>query len=516
MNNLLKFACLLSLLLTALPSHAWDFKTDDIYYNIMSESDRTVEVTYPNSYGPDYRGSVDIPIRVIHDSKTYRVIGIGRRAFQNAKLTSITIPTSITSIGDRAFDDCSLTTITIPNSVTIMGDEVFRNCHSLKSIELPNSLMSIGDQAFWCCWDLVSITIPESVTSIGYAAFKSCNHIESITIPESVTSLGNQAFSNCSILTTVINNGTMSTIPEEAFSWCQKLNSITIPSSVTSIEGSAFYRTDLETIDLPDGLTSIGTNAFRETKINEVTLPASLTSMGRPFPTDCHITVNDDNQTYSTIDGVLYNKDVTTLIYSPTTIESIDIPESVVEISKAAFDNCTKLSSIKLPESVETIGDGAFYNCTNLSTVIIPNAVASIGTSAFSGCNSLTSIYCQPIIPPTCDPNTFSNEVLKNCMLYVPNSTKSEYEAVDPWRNFWNIEEMDFGGIGDMADDDSMLQISVVDGVLTIDGIGSNEAVAIYDMQGRTVHNSTEHTITNLAPGIYIARCGSKKVKFTI
>ena len=119
-------------------------------------------------------------------------------------LTSLTIPSSVTSIGEYAFNGCSgLTSLTIPSSVTSIGESAFYGCSGLTSLTIPSSVTSIGESAFYGCSGLTSLTIPSSVTSIGELAFFGCSGLTSFTIPSSVTSIGWGAFCGCSGLTSI-------------------------------------------------------------------------------------------------------------------------------------------------------------------------------------------------------------------------------------------------------------------------------------------------------------------------
>lgn len=105
----------------------------------------------------------------------------------------------------------------------------------------------------------------------------------------------------------------------------------------------------------------------------------------------------------------------------------------------------------------------------------IPNSVTSIGERAFEDCWKLGTIYVQCEVPIECDPR-FSDNVLKEAILYVPTGTLSAYEKVDPWRNFWNIEETDFSGVTIVPmDNSSQMQLSVESGILTINGLDTGE-----------------------------------------
>ena len=171
------------------------------------------------------------------------VTSIGDGVFSGCSgLTSLTIPSGVTSIGKWAFSRCSgLTSMTIPSGVTSIGDQTFDGCSGLTSLTLPSGVTSIGDMAFEGCSGLTSLTIPSGVTSIGYSAFSGCSGLTSMTIPSGVTSIGESAFRDCSGLTSLTLPSSVTSIGESAFRDCSGLTSLTLPSSVTSISDRAFY-----------------------------------------------------------------------------------------------------------------------------------------------------------------------------------------------------------------------------------------------------------------------------------
>ena len=156
-----------------------------------------------------YSGDIIVPEKVKgNDGIEYVVISLGESFSSCSSLTSITIPSSVTSLGWHCFSGCSsLTSITIPSSVTSLGKNCFSHCSGLTSITIPSSVTSLGDECFKDCSGLTSITIPSSVTSLSGYCFSGCSSLTSITIPSSVTSLGDRCFEECANLETVYFEG---------------------------------------------------------------------------------------------------------------------------------------------------------------------------------------------------------------------------------------------------------------------------------------------------------------------
>ena len=377
--------------------YAYDFEKDGIYYNILSEEDRTVEITNQSDWGGGYRGEIVIPQRVINDGKTY----------------------SVTTIDEKAFYYCtSLTSISMP-AITTIGDSAFFYCNALSSVSMP-AVMTIGDCAFSDCNALSSVSMP-AVTTIGDCAFSSCNALSSVSMP-AVTTIRQRAFSNCPVLASVFIPATCISIVANPFIQCTALKDIKVDKNNPNFSAAdgALYDKDKTTligwpvaegdIAILSSVRTIGDEAFGWCD--------ALTSVSMPSVT----TISDGAFCYC------------------NALSSVSMP-SVRTIEDYAFLDCYALTSIEMPE-VTTIGESAFSYCDALTSVDILASITTIGDCAFDACYSLASVYCHWKEPLECNPR-FGDDVLMNATLYIPKGTMGAYSKVDPWRNFWNIKEME-------------------------------------------------------------------------
>ena len=206
---------------------------------------------------------------------------IGDYAFSGcSSLTSLTLPSSVTSIGGHAFELCSgLTSLTLPSSVTSIGEFAFRYCRGLTSLTIPSGVTTIDYYAFADCSGLTSLTLPSGVTWIGGYAFAWCSGLTSLTLPSSVTSIGGHAFERCnnlkecnclldSDLETCLaySHDDWTKIPVDEIKYYhngQELTKLEIPSGVDKIGSYSFYKgVNLTSLTLPSSVTSIGSSAF--------------------------------------------------------------------------------------------------------------------------------------------------------------------------------------------------------------------------------------------------------------
>lgn len=238
---------------------------DEVNYRLNSSKTATV-VSSTNKYPVN----IVIPEKVKGDDGVeYTVVGLEDKCFYDCfNLTSITLPSTITTMGISCFEDCKkLTSITLPSSLTTIGNRCFYGCSGLTSIEIPSNVASLGDYCFDNCTGLTSIIIPPSVQTIGKYSFCGCSCLTSITVPASVTSIGEWCFAFCSNLTSITLPSSINSLGYAWFSKCSNLTSITIPISVTSIESNCFSEcTSLTSIVIPSSVNYIGSKSFKDCK----------------------------------------------------------------------------------------------------------------------------------------------------------------------------------------------------------------------------------------------------------
>lgn len=317
---------------------------------------------------------------------------------------------------------------------------------------------------YWDYYDdlVTDIVICPGVTDIGDRAFDSFRRLASITLPESVSRIGRGCVEDFSTLTDIYFAGTKARraelIQNSSISWDNNrplLNAMwhcadetfasgVCPDTLTwtldaegtlTISGSGemnvnwtlntvpWYNLNhrITAVNMGPEITGIGPGAFYACDgLKQVTIPAGVDHINGPAFGACdsliEILTAPGNNTYTSVDGVLYSKDMTELVCYPggkeaefvfpesvtsigacafsgcKTFTELKIPDSVTSIGNSAFSLCSTLTSISLPSHISTIANGLFYDCPALQSVVLPENVITIDGYAFSGCSSLTGI----------------------------------------------------------------------------------------------------------------------------
>ncbi len=330
-------------------------------------------------------------------------------------LTTVVFPEGLEYIGYEAFRDCSnLTSVTFPSTLKVIHTCAFAGCSKLSNVEFPEGLEVIGYEAFYGT-AIESIKIPSTVTDIVYGAFADSNITDidmpdsvismdgntlsgtpwhetqdegvvyaenvlygykgtmpentTITVKEGTLSIAGYAFDSETNLTGITFADTVGLIGNSAFYRCKGLETVTLPASVKTIESEAFaYCSSLENISL-GGVKDIGYGAFRGcSSLTSIYIPASVEEISVSAFAGCsslaEINVDADNKYYSSIDGILYNKEGTEVIYCPT----------------------AKTGVITLGLDVERVADYAF-STSKATKIIVENTATEIGEYAFATAN---------------------------------------------------------------------------------------------------------------------------------
>lgn len=237
------------------------------------------------------------------------------------------------------------------------------------------TVTSIGNYAFYNSATMTSVTLPTTVTSLGLYAFAGCSALEAVAVPDAVTAIPNYAFYQCAALKSFTVSDKITSIGTYAFRECVALETIDMGVRVQSIGSNAFFGcSNLTSVEIPSMVTYIGTNAFG--------MNPKLTA----------INVAALNLTYSSVDGVLYDRSKKQVLACPGGKTSVTLPETLTTIANYAFRECGELTEIVIPNSVTSVGSYAFRACTKLAKATIGSGVTTIGNSAFYGCTALTDL----------------------------------------------------------------------------------------------------------------------------
>lgn len=412
---------LLVLLTAALAAQAADFSVGGIYYNVKGAAGKQkVEVTYSDLQNGSYAGDVVIPAQVTWRMVTYPVTGIG----------------------DHAFFNCpDLTSVSIPEGVTYIDQQAFSHCYSLPSVKLPSTLQRIEDFAFEFCPGITKVEIPAAVTRIGTCAFQVCDNLASFTVDPA-----NPRFASVDGILYSADGSSLIGYPE-------------------ALEGEEFA--------FPETVKRVTEYAFSTNQyLRKVHLNAALEAVTSLTFCDCraleHISVSSENAAMTAVDGVLYSKDMTSLLqYPPRCPEDVfEVPQGVTDIEDLSMAGAVHLVYLTLPASLQRIGYLAFATTSNLAEITSLNPTPPEGA------------YGSDIFEP---------QVYSGAMLYVPEASVAAYRANAQWGRFAWIEPIVDSGIDEISADTVEETGKAVYFDLLGRCVDASAPSARFRLQGRTV-----------------------------
>lgn len=505
-----KLGLLIFFFLFAFSINAYDFEANGITYTITSLTDMEVRVDGTTNTDinqlhipqmVEYKGKIlevtSIKYEAFKDYKNLiditlpsSIRSIGTNAFENDSiLVNISLPNNLESLGGGAFAGCiSLEEIIIPEKITKIAARLFEGCRNLASIYLGSNVSTIGDYAFKDT-RLIKIELPSSVTNIGNYAF-SGTPIQSISIPEKIKIIPEYCFENCSKLESV-DFQRIESIEAGAFMKCNLLNNIHLSENLRYIGDKAFYGCySLEEFVIPSSVDHISPSILWAcSKLKKIKFGKGLS--GFPFIYK-HGMNNSTSEIYTlgsrhTYD--YYNWNINEYFLDQVNeviIEDASEPFSIYGFRKDGdsvppFENVDyyyvgrPLSDIK-KWSCSYYFMGAYYK-TEFEIAQARRGIGHIKTLEISGeCTenpyffqsvdtlklgkkiikfipdnlykeNLVRIECFSTTPPIAPDNSFSTKTYTDITLCVPVGCKDTYSKATCWRNFWNIEEIDYNSM---------------------------------------------------------------------
>lgn len=424
-KNLLKVFVTAAAFIPAFCISAEVITVDGINYNLL-EDGSGVEVTEGS-----YTGEITIPAIIKNGSVSYRVVAVGKNAFQTSEVTKVTLPNTVREIKNLAFNASDVVEVNLGTGVEKILDGAFSVCRDLEKIsEIPASCTYIDGGVFMMNDKLKAINV-----SADNPAYKS---VDGVMFTKAGTKLVN--YPNGHGTEYVIPEGTDS-IDTNVFSTNQDIAKVTFPSTLKYVGLGAFtYCTAMETNELPDGLETVCANAFSNCRKMATKVPASIKYIGSMAFNNCfkitEATIADD--------VTLFGRQSFNNASSLTKVTFEENPKYVTEIDDFVFQSCSKLSEVIIPEGYTKIGGYAFSGCKAVNRVELPSTLTEVSVAAFANVNP-EIIICRAIVPPTYTNESyhlFGTTCFKTVPVYVPDESIEAYKAAWIWKFFENYKPL--------------------------------------------------------------------------
>ena len=487
------------------------------------------------------------------------------------ELSEVKLPSTLASIENYAFSGCSsITRIDVPKSVETIADYAFSEMANCKAINVEEGnanysssdgilLSGDGTQVVKCPEGKAEgVGVPEGVKKINSGAFANNASLTDVVLPESVEKIDNFAFLGCPNIRRIFLSKNVRSIGSNVFTGLEALEAIDVDAAnanfsskdgvLFSKDGEMLYRYPAGKAGdyaIPEGTKGIYYASFGETaRLTSIKVPASLESFA-PEAFDGwsrnlkSVDVDADNQTYKSVDGVVFSKDGYMIVFYPSgKSETYNVPQGTMTIGEWAAQDCI-LDSIVIPSSVNwfkeyamaycgfrtlsipcsdenatvgSIDEYAFLGCESLEELYVPY-LNEIKEGAFTSCNSLKSI--TRFIVGNVDENAFNGVDKENCVLYVPQGMTAEFRSNAAWGQFANIVEIDVTGIENIKAENGA-KITSEGGTINFNGIADGTSVKVFSADGATVYSGTAKQFTPVTAGTYIVVVGNKTFKVLV
>ena len=487
------FSLLLSVVAATTVWAQTTFTSGDFTYTVTDADAKTVSVKQANN---QVGGDLVIPATAQNDGVSYRVISIAESGFKdNANITSVVFPASMRSTGGSCFENCKniasitlnegletigdyllwmrsgessnakLTTVTIPSTVTSIGRGAFYNCTALAEItfrgaEEPITLNHANYAVFENCPattvnldrniegstrtdfpTVQTLVVGNHVTKLHENMFRGCKQLTSVTLGSNLAEVGKACFYGCSELTAIDIPESLATLSESMFEECTRLVGVTLHEGLTTVDQWAFYKCALTSVILPASVTSVGKNVFYGCPIEgfhisdsetELSVDAAANIPGKNFYIGRNLTFAEGTSMFNDVETLTLGGNMTTIPESlargKSTLKTLVVGESIVNIAGATAFRETGLTSVSLPSSLKVLPQETFEKCYSLTTVTLAEGLEEIGHGAFYDCKALTEITLPASLKKIGKGVFHHNEALKK-MVIADSDTALSFET---------------------------------------------------------------------------------------
>lgn len=289
------------------------------------------------------------------------------------------LPKTVTRIDSYAYENCiGLKEITIHDNVKQIASYSFKGCLNLGHVNFSKSLTSIGEGAFSGCSDLKELILPSSIISIGQECFYECSKLKDIVMPDKLSTIGKRAFYGCKELSKIEIPGNVYSIDAYAFEGCSSLSEISIKGPIKTLSAGIFKGTKLYSYTIPESVEEIQSQAFLDCyELTKLIIGKNVKIIATGCATYCtnfkEFVVSEDNESYTSIDGVLFSKDKTKLVSYPhgKADSNYIVPSSVTTIGGRSFESTENLKSVSFPSSLERIEANAFLSSPTFNKKLV-------------------------------------------------------------------------------------------------------------------------------------------------